>query len=94
VLIDIGFSHKTATAVLLAFNMSIVCIFTYLSNYRKESNNQLLLYLVIAFALYCVISYLLSKKIDKALVDRVKFRDVNKVERLRINETQDSKNEN
>jgi hypothetical protein len=28
--------------------------------------------------------------IDKALVDRVKFREVNKVERLRINETPES----
>ncbi len=93
VLIDIGFSHKLATAVLLAFNMSIVGVFSYLSNYRKESNNQLLLYLVIVFAIYCVISYFLSKKIDNALVDRVKFRDVNKVERLRINDTQESKNE-
>ncbi|MHA8076406.1 glycosyltransferase family 4 protein [Aquirufa sp. TARAVU-A1A] len=93
VLIDIGFSHKSATAVLLSFNISIVCVFIYLSSYRKESNNQLLLYLVIVFALYCIISYLLSKKIDKALVDRVKFRDVNKVERLRINETHESTNE-
>lgn len=94
ILIDIGFSHKTATAVLLSFNVSIVGIFSYLSNYRKESNNQLLLYLVIVFAIYCLVSYLLSKKIDKALVDRVKFREINKVERLRMNETQDSKVEN
>jgi UDP-N-acetylmuramyl pentapeptide phosphotransferase/UDP-N-acetylglucosamine-1-phosphate transferase len=86
VLIDIGFSHKIATALLLFFNIIIVSVFTYLSNYRKESNNKLLLYLVIVFAIYCTISYLLSKKIDKALVDRVKFREVNKVERLRINE--------
>jgi UDP-N-acetylmuramyl pentapeptide phosphotransferase/UDP-N-acetylglucosamine-1-phosphate transferase len=86
VLIDIGFSHKIATALLLFFNIIIVSVFTYLSNYRKESNNKLLLYLAIVFAIYCTISYLLSKKIDKALVDRVKFREVNKVERLRINE--------
>jgi UDP-N-acetylmuramyl pentapeptide phosphotransferase/UDP-N-acetylglucosamine-1-phosphate transferase len=90
VLIDIGLSHKVATAVLLFFNMAIVCIFTFLSNYRKESNNRLLLYLVITFAVYCIISYLLSKKIDKALVDRIKFREVNKVERLRVNEAQEA----
>jgi UDP-N-acetylmuramyl pentapeptide phosphotransferase/UDP-N-acetylglucosamine-1-phosphate transferase len=90
VLIDIGFSHKSATAVLLLFNLCIVGIFSYLSNYRKESNNQLLLYLAIAFASYCLISYLLSKKIDKALVDRVKFRDINKVERLRMNDSDES----
>jgi UDP-N-acetylmuramyl pentapeptide phosphotransferase/UDP-N-acetylglucosamine-1-phosphate transferase len=90
VLIDIGLSHKVATAVLLLFNILIVSVFTYLSNYRKESNNQLLLYLAIVFAIYCIVSYLLSKMIDKALVDRVKFREVNKVERLRINETPES----
>lgn len=92
VLIDIGLSHKIATAVLLGFNITIVCIFSYLSNIQKESNNRLLLYLAIVFGVYCIISYLLSKKIDKALVDRVKFRDINKVERLRINDSQTDTN--
>jgi uncharacterized membrane protein len=76
-----------ATAVLLIFNILIVCLFHYLSRVRLESNNQLLLYLVLIFAVYCLTSYFLSKKIDNAVVDRIKFREVNKVERLRMNDT-------
>ncbi len=86
ILIDIGLSHKMATAVLLVFNISIVGIINYLSRVRLDSNNLLLLYLTIIFFVYCLASYFLSKKIDNALVDRVKFRDVNKVERLRMND--------
>jgi UDP-GlcNAc:undecaprenyl-phosphate GlcNAc-1-phosphate transferase len=95
ILIDIGMSHKLATAVLLTFNILIVCLFHYLSRGRLESNNQLLLYLAIIFFLYCLISYILSKKIDNAVVDRIKFREVNKVERLRMNDpSSEESNEN
>jgi UDP-N-acetylmuramyl pentapeptide phosphotransferase/UDP-N-acetylglucosamine-1-phosphate transferase len=95
ILIDIGLSHKVATAVLLLFNVFIVSLFHYLSRVRLESNNQLLLYLVVIFAIYCLTSYFLSKKIDNAVVDRIKFRDVNKVERLRLNDSSsEASNEN
>lgn len=90
VLIDNGFSHFGATMILIAFNLSVLALYTLIRH--EYSNHEVLFGLLLTFLVYCYIAYLLSKNIDTNTVDRLKYTKIDKVKRLQL--VEEKKNTN
>mgnify|MGYP000078217545 FL=1 len=81
ILIDNGFSHVKATFSLVTSNLIFIVI--YITFLEKYSINRLLLIFLFTFLAYCLIAYLLSKRIDSGKVDRLTFKKIDKLKRIK-----------
>lgn len=81
ILIDNGFSHVKATISLVTSNLIFIVI--YVAFLEKYSINRLLLIFLFTFLTYCLIAYLLSKRIDSGKVDRLTFKKIDKLKRIK-----------
>lgn len=81
ILIDNGFSHVKATISLVTSNLIFIVI--YVTFLEKYSINRLLLIFLLTFLTYCLIAYLLSKRIDSGKVDRLTFKKIDKLKRIK-----------
>ncbi len=81
ILIDNGFSHVKATISLVTSNLIFIVI--YVTFLEKYSINRLLLIFLFTFLTYCLIAYLLSKRIDSGKVDRLTFKKIDKLKRIK-----------
>jgi UDP-GlcNAc:undecaprenyl-phosphate GlcNAc-1-phosphate transferase len=81
ILIDNGFSHVKATISLVTSNLIFIVI--YVAFLEKYSINRLLLIFLLTFLTYCLIAYLLSKRIDSGKVDRLTFKKIDKLKRIK-----------
>jgi UDP-GlcNAc:undecaprenyl-phosphate GlcNAc-1-phosphate transferase len=83
ILIDTGFSHKKATLTLIFGNIIFITVFVlFLTSY---SANRLLFILFMTFIGYCLIAYWLSNRIDKGKIDRVTYKKIDKLKRIKTN---------
>lgn len=80
IVIDQGISHMAATGWLVGVNCLLLIVYFY---FRPTlSNVQFIESIVILFSSYCLLAYLLSKRI--ANIDRVKFTKIDKIKRLQL----------
>jgi UDP-N-acetylmuramyl pentapeptide phosphotransferase/UDP-N-acetylglucosamine-1-phosphate transferase len=83
ILIDTGFSHKKATLTLIFGNIIFITVFVlFLTSYTA---NRLLFILFMTFIGYCLIAYWLSIRIDKGKIDRVTYKKIDKLKRIKTN---------
>jgi UDP-N-acetylmuramyl pentapeptide phosphotransferase/UDP-N-acetylglucosamine-1-phosphate transferase len=80
IVIDQGISHMSATFWLVGGNCFLLIIYFYFK--PTLTNIQFLESISILFSFYCLLAYLLSKRIEN--IDRVKFTKIDKIKRLQI----------
>jgi UDP-N-acetylmuramyl pentapeptide phosphotransferase/UDP-N-acetylglucosamine-1-phosphate transferase len=83
ILIDLGFSHKKATMTLVLANLVFIAIF--LIQFKLLSINYILLIEFSTFIVYCIVAKILSGKIDSENVDRLTFKKIDKLKRIKNN---------
>lgn len=81
-LIDNGLGHFTASLMLIGFNSVILGLFLFLRN--VYSNSSLLLGLFIYFLIYCLIGYLLNKRLKIKAIERKNFIKIDKIKRIKV----------
>ncbi len=80
IVIDQGISHMAATAWLVGGNSILLFAYFY---FKPTFSNLEFIYTTLAlFGVYCLLAYLLGKRINN--IDRIKFTKIDKIKRLQI----------
>ena len=81
ILIDLGYSHKVATILMITGNLLFIVIYLYGLN--QYSINKILAFQFLTFMLYCLLAKVLSKRNDSTNMNRDTFQKIDKLKRIK-----------